>query len=134
MNFTRRFRQPARRFGVVAAALSLGAAGWLAIGTSGVASAATNCSLGSSGGNLVTCVSAANGSATASVTVVNQAKVLQLRLTLDSFLHSCSGYRTVASGGRITNQGASTGPAFWCAHTWRLNPNGTTTEIASVCV
>lgn len=146
MHFTTGFRKAARRLGMVAAALSLSAAGWFAIGPSGVAFAANNCSLGSSGGNIVTCINAANGVGSATLHVVTQAKVLQLCVTDDvggSEAHLyCSGYRTVQPGGEIVSGQIRFTQGTWCAHAWRDDAISTptsaedfiSTQVTQVCV
>lgn len=142
LSFKSRFQESGRRFGMVAAAVFLTTAGWVAIGNSGVASAATACSVGSSGGNIVTCISAANGVASASVRVVSQSRSLQLCVTWDGLHLRCSGYRALQPGGVINSGQISFAKGTWCAHTWRLNGSTattlsdttTTTQITQVCV
>lgn len=134
-----------RRIGagaIVALALAGGGAGSLALGA-GVANAATSaCGVGSTGGNIRTCLSVGQDAvAIATIAPGGQGKTIRLCITEDGQTRGCSAYTAVPRGGTKTFVASlvpiatAKGATFQdCAHLWRQNPDGTTTQIATPCV
>jgi hypothetical protein len=127
-----------RRLSSFVAAVVAAAGAFFVVMPAGLAAADTNqCGYGSSDGNSRTCVSVGSTSVSTSATVVSSARVLQSCLHRDGVRITCTPYTYVPAGGGIGNTWVPGGPVpsgNYCAVTWRLNTDGTTTEIDSECV
>jgi hypothetical protein len=129
-----------RRVALGAAALSVTAVTAIAVVAvaPGTAFAATNgCGYGSSNGNVRTCVSLSGTSVSASAQVKDSGRVLNSCLHRNGVRITCTGYEYVAAGHGIGLNwipGGQVPNGTYCAVTWRKNPNGAMTELASECV
>lgn len=109
----------------------------------GVASAdSSGCTLGSSSGNVVTCMSIIGdglfvNEMTASADVVDSARTLQVCIHGPaSALPRCTSFQNVQPGGTISVQwfpDRDVPAGTYCARTWRENSDGTTTLIGQAC-
>jgi hypothetical protein len=106
--------------------------------TPGAAFASTGaCGYGSSHGNVRNCVSLSGTSVSASAHVEEVGRALNSCLRRNGVRVSCTGYSYVAPGhgiGLTWIPGGHVPNGTYCAVTWRKNPNGTTTKLASACV
>jgi hypothetical protein len=104
----------------------------------GAAFASTGaCGYGSSHGNVRTCVSLGGTSVSASAQVKDAGRILNSCLRRNRVTVTCTGYSYVAPGrgiGLTWIPGGHVPNGTYCAVTWRKNPNGTTTKLASECV
>jgi len=104
----------------------------------GAAFASTGaCGYGSSHGNVRTCVSLGGTSVSASAQVKDAGRILNSCLRRNGVRVTCTGYSYVAPGrgiGLTWSPGGHVPNGTYCAVTWRKNPNGTTTKLASECV
>jgi hypothetical protein len=102
------------------------------------ASASTNnCGYGSSNGNVQTCVSVGDTSVGVSAQVKDSGRVLNVCLHRNGVSVGCTGYSYVPRGsgsGFSWVPGGQISNGTYCAVTWKKDPNGTTTELASECV
>jgi hypothetical protein len=102
------------------------------------ASASTNnCGYGSSNGNVQTCVSVGDTSVGVSAQVKDSGRVLNVCLHRNGVSVGCTGYSYVPRGsgsGFSWVPGGQVSNGTYCAVTWKKDPNGTTTELASECV
>lgn len=132
---------------VMAAIPAVAAIAALGVGT-GVANAAVSpasasgCTFGSSSGNTKTCLAISGSglhvnSMTASATIENSARTLDVCITGPaSVLPLCTGFVHVGVGGTlsITWQPNANEPAgAYCGETFRLNNDGSATEIGPKC-
>lgn len=130
----------ARRAAVGTAALSVMVMTAVAAVTvaPGAAFASTDaCGSGSSHGNVETCVSLGGTSVSTSAQVKDAGRVLNSCLRRNGVRVRCTGYSFVAPGhgiGLTWIPGGHIPNGTYCAVTWRKNPNGTTTRLASECV
>lgn len=120
-----------RRFGMVAAALSIAAGTWVAIGTSGTAFAFSNpnCGSGGPGGAVETCIGLSNwvlgtnsyGTLTASASTETP-ETIKTCLNLNGSSWGCTASRTVPPGQTISlSVTAIPLGGDWCANTWDPN-------------
>lgn len=129
-----------RRLALGTAALSVMAVTSIAVVTvtPGAAFASTAaCGYGSSLGNVRTCVSLGGFSVSTSAHVKFAGRILNSCLRRNGVRVTCTGYRYVAPGhgiGLTWIPGGHVPGGIYCAVTWRLNPYGTTTKLASECV
>ena len=104
----------------------------------GAAFASTGaCGYGSSHGNVRTCVSLGGTSVSTSAQVKDAGRILNSCLRRNGVRVTCTGYSHVAPGrgiGLTWSPGGHVPNGTYCAVTWRKNPNGTTTKLASECV
>jgi hypothetical protein len=104
----------------------------------GEAFASTNaCGYGSTNGNVRTCVLMSGTSVSTSAQVKDEGRTLNSCLHRNGVRLGCTGYSYVARGhgtGLNWIPGGHIPNGTYCAVTWRKNPNGTTTELASECV
>jgi hypothetical protein len=95
------------------------------------------CGSGSSHGNVRTCVSLGGSSVSTSANVKDEGRTLNSCLRRNGVRVDCTGYSHVAPGhgiGLSWIPGGHVPNGTYCAVTWRKNPNGTTTKLASECV
>jgi hypothetical protein len=95
------------------------------------------CGYGSSHGNVRTCVSLGGTSVSTSAQVKSAGRTLNSCLRRNGVSVRCTGYSYVAPGhgiGLTWIPGGHVPNGNYCAVTWRKNPNGTTTKLASECV
>jgi hypothetical protein len=129
-----------RRVARGAVALSVMAVTAIAVVTvaPGSAFASTNaCGYGASHGNVRACVSLGGTSVSTSAQVKDVGRTLNSCLRRNGVRITCTGYSYVARGhgiGLTWIAGGHVPNGTYCAVTWRKNPNGTTTELASECV
>jgi hypothetical protein len=129
-----------RRLAVGMAALSLAAVTAMAMVTvtPEAAFASTDaCGYGSSLGNVRTCVSVGGFSVSTSAHVNFAGRILASCLRRNGVRVTCTGYFHVTPGhgiGLTWTPGGHVPDGLYCAVTWRKNPGGTTTRIASECV
>ncbi len=129
-----------RRLALGTASLSVMAVTAIAVvtGAPGAAFASTGaCGYGSSHGNVRTCVSLDGISVSTSAHVKGAGRTLNSCLRRNGVRVTCTGYSHVAPGhgiGLTWIPGGHVPNGTYCAVTWRKNPNGTTTKLASECV
>ncbi|MBV9579094.1 MAG: hypothetical protein JO057_10940 [Chloroflexi bacterium] len=97
-----------------------------------------DCTTGSSAGNTRTCINAyyPNG-AIATATVLHEARTLRECVgSINDQYASCTYYKTVYPGQTITASLNRRLPdnQYYCANTFRLNANGTETQIGHLCI
>ena len=127
------------KIGLLAAAVCTTA---LLVGAGPASASASGCTLGSSSGNVVTCISILGeglfvNEMTASADVVNSTRTLQVCLHGPaSALPRCTPFEVVQPGGTITVQwfpNRDVPAGTYCARTWRKNADGSTTLIGQAC-
>jgi hypothetical protein len=110
---------------------------------SGTALAATPnvqaCTFGSSSGNVKTCIIAFNQVKAEAIVVTQPRSLLTCVQASSGILLACSNngrYVTVQPGNSISATYPNSGQApvgTYCADTWRMNSNGTSTLIGQIC-
>lgn len=127
------------KIGLLAAAVCTTA---LFVGARAASADASGCTLGSSSGNVVTCISIIGDGLfvdemTASADVVDSTRTLQVCIHgPDSALPRCTAFEVVRPGGTITVQwfpdrGVPAGK--YCTRTWRRNADQSHTLIGQAC-
>lgn len=114
------------------AALGLGA--WAA---SPALASTDYCTTGSSGGNTNTCIdlNAGDGSQVqGSAHIYNATRTLSVCVTENSSTLGCTPWVSVAPGQTLYERpGLDVPPATYCSTTYRLNSDGSNTEIGRIC-
>lgn len=111
-------------------------------GAGPVSASSSGCTLGSSSGNVVTCISILGeglfvSEMTASADVVDSTRTLQECLKGPaSALPRCTDFQVVRPGGTISVQwfpNRNVPAGTYCARTWRKNADGSHTLIGQAC-
>ncbi len=127
------------KIGLLAAAVCTTA---LSVGAGPAPASSSGCTLGSSSGNVVTCISILGeglfvSEMTASADVVDSARKIQVCLKgPSSSLPRCTDFQTVKPGGTIVVQwfpNRDVPAGTYCARTWRQNSDGSHTLIGQAC-
>jgi hypothetical protein len=127
------------KFGLLAAAVCTTA---LFVGAGTASADASGCTLGSSSGNVETCISIIGGGLfvnemTASAEVLDATRTLQVCIHgPDSALPRCTAFEVVHPGSTITVQwfpDRDVPAGTYCARTWRKNADGSHTLIGQAC-
>ena len=126
-----------KRARLTVAGLVLTCAAFFVAMPSGLAAAAINqCGWGSSQGNTWTCLSIGSTSVSTSATIASSGRVLESCLHYNGVRIACTGYTYLPRGtsiGFTYVPGGAVPSGTYCAVTWRMNPDGSTTEIDSEC-
>lgn len=126
----------------MAALIALGAGAGVANAAASPGAAGPRCTTGSSSGNIKTCFSITGGglhvtSMKASATIENSARTLDVCITGPAaVLPLCTGFFDVPVGGTLSitwSPNANEPAGTYCGETFRLNNDGSATEIGSVC-
>jgi hypothetical protein len=127
------------KIGLLAAAVCATA---LFVGAGPASASSSGCTLGSSSGNVVTCISILGeglfvNEMTASADVVDSTRTLQVCLHgPSSSLPRCTSFEVVKPGGTISVQwfpNRDVPAGTYCARTWRRNSDGSHTLIGQAC-
>lgn len=95
------------------------------------------CTTGSSGGNVNTCIdlNAGDGSQVEGTAhVYSSTRTLSVCVTENSSTLACTPWESVSPGQTLYERpGIDVPPATYCAYTYRLNSDGSSTQIGAVC-
>lgn len=126
---------------LMAMAVSVGSLGGVAFfpGIQAASASVGSCGYGNSSGNILTCINVSDSGPSASVKVIDSGRVVQVCQHYDGSTGNCSGYAYLAPGqsagvGTTSIGGGAPRAGTYCAKSWKEQPDGSTVEVANVCV